>query len=125
MSEDPGRTDITWVFSGDLETGVWMMNGEVFPDVTVENLALGQEAIIEVRNLSPTEHPYHLHGMHFEVLSVNGISPERRTIEDNYNVRIYESLRLRVVADNPGWWMSHCHILPHAEGGMMTVLQVE
>ena len=79
VSEDPGRTDITWVFSGDLETGVWMMNGEVFPDVTVENLALGQEAIIEVRNLSPTEHPYHLHGMHFEVLSVNGISPARRT----------------------------------------------
>ena len=90
-----------------------------------ETLALGQEAIFEVRNLSPTEHPYHLHGMHFEVLSVNGVPPAQRTIEDNFNVRIYESLRLRVVANNPGWWMSHCHILPHAEGGMMSVVQVE
>ena len=40
-------------------------------------------------------------------------------------MRIRERVRLRIVADNPGDWMSHCHILPHAEDGMMTVLRVE
>ena len=25
-------------------------------------------------------------------------------------------------ADNPGWWMIHCHQLLHAAGGMMALL---
>jgi FtsP/CotA-like multicopper oxidase with cupredoxin domain len=45
-------------------------------------------------------------------------------MEDTVNVRLYESLRLRLLAENPGDWMAHCHILAHAEGGMMTVLRV-
>ena len=124
-SEDPGTTDIVYVFSGARETGVWLMNGEVYPDVTIEEVALGETAIIEVRNLSPAEHPYHLHGIEFEVLSVNGEVPAYRRLEDSLNVPIYGTLRLRIEADNPGDWMSHCHILPHAEGGMMTVLRVQ
>jgi FtsP/CotA-like multicopper oxidase with cupredoxin domain len=28
------------------------------------------------------------------------------------------------VADNPGHWMFHCHILEHQEGGMMSVVEV-
>ena len=121
---DPGHTDITYVFSGSRETGVWLMNGEVFPDVEIGEVALGDTAIIEVRNLSPAEHPYHLHGMVFEVLSVDGVVPEHRQLEDTINVGVYGTVRLRIEADNPGDWMSHCHILPHADGGMMTVLRV-
>ena len=123
-SEDPSWTDITWVFSGSLVTGDWMMNGEIFPDVSIPEVSLGEEVIVEVRNLSPTEHPFHLHGVHFEVLSVGGVQPERRTIEDTVNVPIHEVVRLKVLADNQGDWMAHCHILPHAEGGMMTVLRI-
>ena len=121
---DPGTTDVTYVFSGSRETDVWLINGEVFPEVTIAETDLGETIIIEVRNLSPAEHPYHLHGLRFEVLSVNGEPPPYRRIEDTINVSVYGTVRLRVVADNPGDWMSHCHILPHAEGGMMTVLRV-
>ena len=53
------------------------------------------------------------------------MAPAQPTYEDTINVRIRERVRLRIVADNPGDWMSHCHILPHAEDGMMTVLRVE
>jgi hypothetical protein len=28
------------------------------------------------------------------------------------------------VADNPGDWMFHCHILDHQDGGMMAVIRV-
>ncbi len=123
-SEDPGHTDITYVFSGAPETGVWMMNGAVFPDVDIDEVAYGDSAIIEVRNISPAEHPYHLHGMPFEVLSVDGVAPGYRQLEDTINVGVYGTVRLRIEANNPGDWMSHCHILHHAEGGMMTVLRV-
>ncbi len=50
--------------------------------------------------------------------------PPYETIEDTVNVGIRQTLRLKLVADNPGGWMTHCHILPHAGGGMMTVLRV-
>lgn len=124
-SADPPHTDIVYTFQGDAATGTWLMNGEVFPDVTIESVDLDDTAIIEVRNVSPSEHPFHLHGHAFEVLSLGGVPPETQTIEDTINIPIQSWARLRLVADNPGDWMAHCHILPHAEDGMMTVLRVE
>ena len=122
---DPGYADIVYTFAGSDRTGRWLINGEAFPNVTVESVALGSAPIIEVRNLSPSEHPFHLHGVHFEVLSVNGSPPGRVTIEDTINLEIRDRVRLRVEADNPGDWMAHCHILPHADDGMMTVLRIQ
>lgn len=122
-SVDPGSTDIVYVLSGDGGEGTWLINGESYPNVTPEVLALGTEAIVEVRNLSSTEHPFHVHGHAFEVLSVDGRAPRFRTIEDTLNVAIRQTVRLRLVADNPGDWMVHCHILEHAHA-MMTVLRV-
>ncbi len=122
---DPGHTDVLYVWQGDVHTEQWRINGEAFPDVTIESIALGEEAILEVRNLSPTEHPFHLHGMSFEVLSLDGVAPELRLEQDTINLGIREIVRLRVQPGNAGDWMTHCHILPHAEGGMMTVLRVE
>ena len=112
------------VLSGSARTGAWFISGERFPDVTVEELALGADVVVEVRNLSASEHPFHLHGHDFEVLSVDGIPPELRLVEDTINVRVHQRVRLRLLADNPGDWMAHCHILPHADEGMMTVLRV-
>ncbi|TNF32020.1 MAG: multicopper oxidase family protein, partial [Deltaproteobacteria bacterium] len=121
---DPGHTDLVYVLTGADEADTWMINGERFPDVTVREVALGTSVVVEVRNLSVTEHPFHLHGHAFEVLSVGGVPPAARRVEDTLNVRIREPVRLLLHADNPGDWMAHCHILPHADQGMMTVLRV-
>jgi FtsP/CotA-like multicopper oxidase with cupredoxin domain len=123
-SIDPGTTDVRWTFTGDPRTGQWEMNGETFPDVTIPELSLHQDAIIEVRNMSATEHPFHLHGHAFEILSMNGDAPALIQIEDTINIPIRGTLRARLLANNPGDWMAHCHILTHAEGGMMTVLRI-
>lgn len=124
-SLDTTWTDIVYVLQGGGDPDGWMINGESYPDVTVERIALGAETIVEVRNLSSTEHPFHFHGNSFEVLSVNGVPPVVRTIEDTWNVPIRDVVRLRVVPDNAGAWMVHCHLLGHEAGGMMTVLEVE
>ena len=124
-TSDPGHTDIVYAFAGSDRTGQWFINGEQFPNITIETIPLGQTRVIEVRNLSPTEHPFHLHGMEFEVLSVNGRSPEFRRIEDTITLKIRDRVRLLLHANNPGDWMTHCHILPHAGDGMMTILRVQ
>ncbi|MCB9645447.1 MAG: multicopper oxidase domain-containing protein [Deltaproteobacteria bacterium] len=92
--------------------------------MTIHELPVGQPRIIEVRNLSPSEHPFHTHGMSFEVLSINGQAPAARRVEDTLNLGIRDAVRLLVRPEVPGDWMTHCHILPHAEDGMMTVLRV-
>jgi FtsP/CotA-like multicopper oxidase with cupredoxin domain len=35
------------------------------------------------------------------------------------------SADIAFVADNPGTWMFHCHILQHQSGGMMASIQVD
>jgi FtsP/CotA-like multicopper oxidase with cupredoxin domain len=121
---DPSYADWVYTFHGDSRNGNWMINGETFPLVTIKEYPLNAVVILEIRNLSSTEHPFHLHGHGFEVLSRDGVPPAYRTIEDNVNVGVRETLRIRLHATNPGDWMTHCHILPHADGGMMTVLRV-
>jgi FtsP/CotA-like multicopper oxidase with cupredoxin domain len=122
-SPDPGWSDILYALHGDPHTGVWTINGEEFPDITIETLPLGQWAIIELRNISQTAHPFHLHGQTFELLSIDGVAPEHRRLEDTIDVAPYTIVRIGLMPDNPGDWMAHCHILPHAHG-MMTVLRV-
>jgi len=119
---DPGRTDVSYTFQGDGET--WRINHEVFPDVTIAEVQQGDAVVVEVRNLSATHHPFHGHGHAFEVLSVNGVPPARYTLEDTFDVPLHSTVRLLFHAQRVGDWMQHCHILPHADGGMMTVLRV-
>ena len=123
-SVDPQTTDAVLVFQGNPYTNSWYINGSQFPDIEPIRWKYGHTGVLEVRNLSPTEHPFHLHGLLFEVLSINGVPPEQKQIEDTINIEIYQSVRLLITADNLGQWMAHCHILPHGEGGMMTVFEV-
>ena len=49
--------------------------------------------IIEVRNLSATNHPFHMHGHAFQVIARNGV------------ITIFETLRLRVELTKTGWFI--------------------
>lgn len=121
---DPAHTDLVYVFQGGGD-GEWLIDGAAWPDVTPKFAALGADTVIEVRNLSATNHPFHLHGQVFEVLSVDGAPVPDRRVEDTIDVGIRQTVRLLLRADNPGSWLLHCHLLGHEEGGMMTVLTVE
>ena len=122
---DSGYTDGYYSFQGDPRTGRWLINGEQFPHVTIQEFELGTTKILELRNISATEHPFHLHGLKFEILSINGEIPAFKQLEDTYNIKPFQRIRILVEMDNLGDWMTHCHILPHAENGMMTVLRVK
>ncbi|MEC9073370.1 MAG: multicopper oxidase family protein, partial [Myxococcota bacterium] len=58
----PTHADVVYVFSGSNHTDEWLINGESFPDVTIEAFPRGSRPVVEIRNLSPTEHPFHMHG---------------------------------------------------------------
>jgi FtsP/CotA-like multicopper oxidase with cupredoxin domain len=81
---------------------------------------LGEKQIWTVRNESKFAHPFHLHGFFFLPLDEK-LQPIRPMAwKDTLNVPVDGTIRFLVVFDErPGMWMFHCHILDHAEGGLM------
>ena len=66
----------------------------------------------------------HIHGHHFKQISGgsgDGYGPVWR---DVIVLRRGQDMTTAFVADNPGKWMLHCHMLEHQEGGMTTWFEV-
>ncbi|MEH2611137.1 multicopper oxidase family protein [Bradyrhizobium sp. AZCC 1693] len=88
------------------------------------SLARGRSYILSVRNETAWHHPVHLHGHSFRVIARNGKPTRHREWLDTVLVPPREQADIAFVADNPGDWMFHCHILDHQDGGMMAVIRV-
>jgi FtsP/CotA-like multicopper oxidase with cupredoxin domain len=58
------------------------------------------------------------------VISRNGTPTILREWRDTVLLSPRERVGIAFVADNPGDWMFHCHILEHQESGMMGVIRV-
>jgi len=72
-----------------------------------------------------TDHPFHLHTWHFDVLSFNGKPPPFHQQRDMINLRPGDVARLGIHFDRyTGRSMFHCHIAEHADQGMMAVVEV-
>ncbi|MGK3990889.1 multicopper oxidase family protein [Sorangium sp. So ce136] len=107
---------------GDLEMGI---NG--VPSWKAEPLAaaVGETAVWTVENTFEFDHPFHLHGFFFQVLGADGQPSRPLEWKDTVNVPVDGTTRFVVRYDNrPGMWMFHCHILDHAEAGMMGMLHL-
>ncbi|KAG5650754.1 hypothetical protein H0H81_011166, partial [Sphagnurus paluster] len=87
---------------------------------------------IVIKNGDSGKHPFHLHGHEFQIV---GRSSNYKSHNPKENPRIVEgqknpirrdtiqipsghSATLRVVADNPGVWLLHCHIEWHLQVGL-------
>ncbi|MGE5182512.1 MAG: multicopper oxidase family protein [Acidobacteriota bacterium] len=103
----------------------YSINGEIYPNVTPVVGTQGAIAIWSVNDDVGMDHPFHLHGMFFQVLDVNGTPPAHAGWKDTVIVPAYSTLRFAVRYGGPGHWMYHCHILEHQDGGMMGVLDVQ
>ncbi|WP_144379288.1 multicopper oxidase family protein [Mesorhizobium amorphae] len=114
---------------GSLGYSFWAINKVPWPGDTPDptaplaELKLGKSYVIDMENLTPHAHPIHLHGMSFTVLS----SSKRQVqplISDTYLIQADEKVQLGFVADNPGDWLLHCHIIEHQKTGMTSYLRV-
>ena len=75
-------------------------------------------------SVHPMQHPIHLHGQRFLVLSEDGIPNENMAWKDSVLVPTGSIVDILVDFSNPGQWAMHCHILEHAEAGMITEVTV-
>jgi len=72
----------------------------------------------------PMQHPIHLHGQRFLVLSEDGMFNDNLAWKDTVLVPTGKTVDILVEFSNPGQWAMHCHILEHAEAGMITEITV-
>jgi FtsP/CotA-like multicopper oxidase with cupredoxin domain len=105
----------------------WSLNGEAMSEHSdhlghnaLFSLKRGRSYLFEATNDTSWPHPIHLHGHVFRVLTQPG-KPWRDTVL----LQPGEKAQLALVADNPGHWMLHCHILEHQAAGMMATVSVK
>jgi FtsP/CotA-like multicopper oxidase with cupredoxin domain len=146
MSDEPGALPDTWGEPVDLtaaegareralelreveddndEFAKFLVNGASFPDVPALEAKPGDVEIWRIENKTKMDHPFHLHGMFFRVLDVDGMAPTHAGWKDTVNVPQQQTLRFAVRYAESGTWMYHCHILEHAERGMMGELVLQ
>ncbi|TMV43603.1 multicopper oxidase family protein [Paenibacillus mesophilus] len=103
---------------------VYTINGKAFPNTEPLNVKKGDTVKVRLVNKSKTDdHPMHLHGHFFQVLSKNGKPLEGSpVVKDTLNLKPGEEYVVAFQADNEGNWMFHCHDLHHASAGMVTEL---
>ena len=70
------------------------------------------------------QHPIHLHGQRFLVLSYNGQPVEHPVWKDTVLIPTGMTADILVEFTNPGHWMIHCHIAEHLETGMKMAFRV-
>jgi FtsP/CotA-like multicopper oxidase with cupredoxin domain len=115
---------------GGMGSAPWSINGmsmtgdgqaDMAPLLTLQR---GRSYVLSLRNETAWWHPMHLHGHSFLVISRNGKSSPRREWSDTVLVPPKETVDVAFVADNPGNWMLHCHVMDHQVAGLMTVLRI-
>ena len=109
---------LTQVSTTPFQLGI---NGVAYKDSEPLMADVGETQVWTVTNTIVFAHPFHLHGFFFQVLS-----PERPLEwKDTVDIPVDGTVRFAVRYDNrPGMWMFHCHILDHADAGMMGALMV-
>ncbi|MEP7118821.1 MAG: multicopper oxidase domain-containing protein, partial [Acidobacteriota bacterium] len=101
------------------------INGVPYWKATPFHAELGETQLWKVVNDTDWDHPYHLHGYSFISVDEKGVPLTPLVWKDTVNIPMRKTAYLLVTfADRPGSWMIHCHILDHAEGGMMGTVQV-
>jgi len=109
---------------GNNGIATWTINGEIYDESDPLPVKGNTPTLIRIIEKSGAEHPYHLHGEFFQILerSSGEMLPGQM---DTLLIEGDEEVVLWTEFTNIGSWMSHCHILEHAELGMMGVFQVQ
>ncbi len=117
----PGR-EIELHLTGNMARYMWSFDGVKFSDVKEPILFhQGERLRLTLVNDTMMNHPIHLHGMFFDVVTGDHAhKPRKHTII----VKPGEKLSLDVTADAPGEWAFHCHLLYHMAAGMMQTVKV-
>lgn len=83
----------------------------------------GRTVVLNYINRTAFSHAMHIHGHHFRQFARGGEDFKPYWL-DTIIVDVERSERTAFVADNPGKWMMHCHMIEHMATGMAAWFEV-
>ncbi|HEY5106996.1 MAG TPA: copper resistance system multicopper oxidase [Caulobacteraceae bacterium] len=117
----PADRDIEFHLTGNMQRWTWGFDGKKFSQAGPIDVRLGETVRFVLINDTMMEHPIHLHGFLFSLENGNtGKLPLKHTV----NVKPGERVGIVFIADTPGRWAFHCHLLYHMETGMFRTVLV-
>ncbi|MCG6242358.1 multicopper oxidase family protein [Vibrio diabolicus] len=118
--------------SGKAIPKFWLMNKRAWEGMSIDNipaplstLELGKTYIFNLKNVTQYHHPIHLHGHTFTVLELDGKKLDEPFHTDTVLLGKNGSAKAAFVANNPGRWMYHCHVIEHMKTGLMGYIEVK
>jgi FtsP/CotA-like multicopper oxidase with cupredoxin domain len=124
-----GTVDHTITLDEGIQNGnlVFTINGATYPNVPTIDASLDALTHFEVVNKSEMDHPFHIHGVFFQLLSTNGVATAANRLANKDTIIVPQKSTIDLAArfEIPGTWMYHCHILEHAENGMMGMIDAK
>ncbi len=114
-ADDKYDREYVWISNDSL--GGFTINGHGFPAVVPVLAAMGETIRVRFMNEGTMMHPWHSHGYRMKVVARDGYDLGNASFYcDTLGVNPGERYDVNIVADRPGVWAFHCHILPHVEG---------
>lgn len=108
--------------TGNMERYMWSFDGVKMSE-PAEPIPFRYNERVRIRLVNDTmmQHPIHLHGHFFELVTGHGaFAPRKHTV----NVQPGGAATFDVTLDAQGDWAFHCHNLYHMTAGMMRVVTV-
>ncbi|MBM3772800.1 MAG: multicopper oxidase family protein [Acidimicrobiia bacterium] len=85
----------------------------------------GETQLWTITNKVKWAHPMHMHGFFFQLVDEAGKPIQPIALKDTVDVPINKTVRYLIKFDDrEGEWMFHCHILDHAEAGLMGTVRL-
>lgn len=115
----------------EIRDNKYLINGQTFDMDRIDlKQKQGVTEIWEIENVvtedGAWEHPFHIHGTQFTVISVDGEAPDEslQGYKDTVTLQPGQKMRIAVSFPHTGLYMFHCHILEHEDAGMMGLIEV-
>ncbi|UWQ50026.1 multicopper oxidase family protein [Leisingera caerulea] len=116
-------------YCGSMGYSFWSINRTPWAGDAAEGtgplavLKQGRSYVLRLRNESPNLHPIHLHGLAFVPISSN-LRKLPPLVTDTMLLMKDEVAEIALVADNPGDWAFHCHVIEHQKTGLAGYIRV-
>lgn len=111
-----------FTLNGNMDNYVWSINGDPVGPESYILIKQGHRIRFVMKNTTMMNHPMHLHGHFFRVMTKNGrLSPLKHTVL----VKPLSTTTIEFDAIEEKDWFFHCHLLYHMMDGMTRIVRYE
>lgn len=114
----------TYTMDGNFLSYIWMINKQVWPNVTPSMVKYEDRVELVLNNKTPLAIPFHLHGHLFQVTEIQG-QKVKGAMRDTILILPFSTVKVQFDADNYGAWLARGEIPFQSYGGLMTLINYE